>query len=139
LNDDGHFRAEPPACETLAPSLHLLETAYTLQQDDSNNCQLFLPKDHLLDSPNPVMTVSYYVATPRREDAPEAASRVLHEPGLQFTPLSGIGEEASSRDRSVYLRVSNLVVGITVFPLVVSTESQIRAFAADLANRLQQG
>ncbi|MGW5671571.1 hypothetical protein [Micromonospora sp. NPDC003776] len=135
-HDRGTFRAEPPACATLEPSLHLLATPYTVQQDGSNNCDLFLPRDHPGYISAPVMTVAYYVATPERGDAPEAASRVLRQPGAQLRPLSGVGDEAYSRNRSVYLRVSNLVVGIEVFPRAVSLESQVHAFAADLASRL---
>ena len=40
-------------------------------------------------------------------------------------------------DRDVVLRVSNLVVGIMVFPRQASTGDQVQAFAADLANRLR--
>lgn len=137
-HDDGTFRAEPPACATLEPSLHLLAVPYTLQQDESNNCDLFLLRGHPLYISAPVITVAYHVATPERGDAPEAASRVLRQPGSQFRALSGIGDEAYSRNRSVYLRVSNLVVAIEVFARAVSEESQVHDFAADLAGRLEQ-
>ncbi|PWU56858.1 hypothetical protein DLJ47_04510 [Micromonospora sp. S4605] len=137
FHDDGRFRAEPAACATLAPSVRLLGPAYVLQQDDRNNCDLLLPPDHPSYVPVPTITVSYYVATPRREDAPEAAAELLRRltPGTRRLP--GVGDEAYLRDRSVFLRVSNLVVGIVVFPRVVSTEEQVLAFAADLADRLR--
>lgn len=138
FNDDGQFRAEPPACATLAPSLHLLGTAYTLRQDESNNCDLLLPEGHPDYIPYPKISVGYHVATPRRGDAPEAASQVLRRLGTDFRPLPGVGDEAYVRgDRDVVLRVSNLVVGIMVFPRQASTGDQVRAFAADLANRLR--
>jgi hypothetical protein len=136
LNDDGRFRAEPPACATLAPSVHLLGPAYRLQQNKSNNCDLLLPPDHPLYLPHPTITVAYYVATPRRENAPDAAGRLLRRLGTDFRPLPDVGDEAYVRDRSVFLRVSNLVVAIVVFPRAVSTEDQLRAFAADVAGRL---
>ncbi|MGQ5262721.1 hypothetical protein ACTWLT_18440 [Micromonospora sp. ZYX-F-536] len=138
LNDDGQFRAEPPACETVQPSLHLLATAYAVRLEGSNSCSVFLPKDHPAYIPTPVMTIDYYVATPQREDAPDAASGVLRKLGSEVKPLSGVGDEAYSRNRSVYVRVSNLVVGVTVFPLAPSPESQIHDFAADLAERLRR-
>ena len=66
FDDDGQFRAEPPACGTLAPSLHLLGIAYTLRQDESNNCDLLVPPDHPDYIPYPKISVGYYVATPQR-------------------------------------------------------------------------
>jgi len=50
--------------------------------------------------------------------------------------LSGVGDEAYQRSGDVYLRVSNLVVAVVVYPVAASTPEQVRAFAADLANRL---
>jgi hypothetical protein len=138
FDDDGTFRAEPPACATIAPLVNLLGVAYTTQQDDTNNCDLLLPRDHpdYIDAPK--ITVSYYVATPRRGDAPDAASEVLRQLRAAAQPLSGVGDEAYVRDRSVFLRVSNLVVGIVVFPREASTAEQVRTFAGALANRLRE-
>lgn len=48
-----------------------------------------------------------------------------------------MGDEAFVRNRGVYLRVSNLVVAIVVFPREFSTQAQVRAFASDLAVRLR--
>ena len=48
-----------------------------------------------------------------------------------------MGDEAFVRNRGVYLRVSNLVVAIVVYPREFSTQAQVRAFASDLAVRLR--
>ncbi|MGW4460657.1 hypothetical protein [Micromonospora sp. NPDC004704] len=137
FNDDGQFRAEPPACSTLTPSMHLLGVAYSVQQDESNNCDLLLPRDHPDYIPAPKITVSYYVATPGRDDAPDAARRLLLRLGTDLQPLPGVGDQAYVRNRDVFLVVSNLVVAIVVFPQQTSTQDQVRAFAVDLANHLQ--
>jgi hypothetical protein len=50
-----------------------------------------------------------------------------------------VGDEAFVRNRDVFLRVSNLVVAIVVYPRAFSTEAQVRAFASDLAVRLRDG
>lgn len=139
FSDDGQFRAEPPACATLTASLHLLGTAYTTEQDESNNCDVLLPPDHPEYLPYPRITISYYVATPRREDAPEAASELLRRLLTDVPPLPGVGDEAYLRNRDIFLRVSNLVVGVVVFSREAGTEDQVRAFATDLANRLRDG
>ena len=52
-------------------------------------------------------------------------------------PLPGVGDEAYVWGGGVVLRVSNLVVAIAVFPVHEGTADQIRAFAADVANRLR--
>ncbi|MDO3701332.1 hypothetical protein Q3W71_06505 [Micromonospora sp. C28SCA-DRY-2] len=139
FHDEGRFRAEPPACATVAPSVRLLGPAYALEQDDTNNCDLLLPPEHPSYVPAPTITVSYYVATPRRSDAPDAAAEQLRRLAAGFVRLPDVGDEAYLRDRSIFLRVNNLVVGIVVFPRVVSTEEQVLAFATDLADRLGDG
>lgn len=138
LNDDGQFRVEPPACATIAPSVHLLGTDYTLRQDENNSCDLILPVGHSLYTPSTQITISYAVLTPHRDDAPDAASEKLEELGVtELPPLAGIGDEAYDWNRNVILRVSNLVVGIVVFPMSPSREDQVLAFATDVANRLR--
>jgi hypothetical protein len=137
FNDRGQFRAEPPACATVAPGMRLLGMDYVTEQDESNNCHLLLPRDHPAYVAAPSITVSFYVATPRRSDAPGAAGTLLRKLKADSPPLPGIGDEAYLRDRDVFLRVSNLVVAIVVFPRPISTEEQVRAFAADLANRVR--
>jgi hypothetical protein len=138
LNDDGEFRAEPPACATVAPSLHLLGTAYTAEEDGTNNCGLLLPKDHPRYVPSDTITVSYYVATPRRQDAPDAASDLLRKLEADVQPLSDVGDEAYLRNHDLFFRVSNLVVAIVAYLNPVSTDDQIRAFATDVADRLRE-
>ncbi|MGN9908884.1 hypothetical protein ACTMTJ_15180 [Phytohabitans sp. LJ34] len=139
LNDDGRFSAEPPACETIAPSVALLGVAYTTRQSESNSCDLLLPQDHPDYIAAPKITVSYGVAAPRRKDAPETASEMLRPMSREARPLPGVGDEAYLRGRDVFLRVSNLVVAIVVFPRQASTQEQVLAFATDIANRLGEG
>jgi len=141
FKDGGRFRAEPPACATLAPSLHLLGTAYTTQQTGNNDCNLLLPSDGADYMAIPAIEVDYGVTTSRWGSAPDAASRVLRDSGrkLNFQALPGVGDEAYLWDENVALRVSNLVVGVIVYPRRASTPDQVRAFAVDLANRLQHG
>jgi hypothetical protein len=140
ISDKGRFRAEPPACATIQPSLPLLGFAYTTQQTESNSCHLLLPPGHPRHSSNPDIIVSYFVATPSWGDAPKAASRELTRTGAgALPPLPGLGDEAYLWNRGVVMRVSNLVVGVVVFPLHESTEDRIRAFAADVARRLRDG
>src|SRR5690242_1532160 len=78
---------------------------------------------------------------PARSPSPtrSAASQLLRRLGPDFPPLSGVGDEAFVRNRDVFLRVSNLVVAIVVYPRAFSTEAQVRAFASDLAVRLRDG
>lgn len=139
FTDDGQFRAEPPACATIAPSLHLLGFAYTTRQTKSNGCDLLLPPDHPRYSATPDITINFAVKTPSRGDAPQAASQVLRPLVAQksLPSLPGVGDEAYLWDRNVLLRVSNLDVAILVFPMNECTDDQIRAFAADLATRLR--
>lgn len=141
FKDGGRFRAEPPACATLAPSLHLLGAAYTTQQTGNNGCSLLLPLDDPNYVPSPVIQVEYSVTTSRWGSAPDGASRVLRDSGrkLNFQALPGVGDEAYLWNENVMLRVSNLVIGIIVYPRRASTQDQVRAFAADLANRLRNG
>jgi hypothetical protein len=136
FHDDGRFAAEPPACTTVEASLPLLGTDYDSKQTGANNCELLYPPDHPDYIPHPKINIQLYVATPRREDASEAASRLLKDLGTSFQPLPGIGEEAYVRNRDVFFRVSNLVVGVVVYPLQDSSDEQVHAFAADLADRL---
>lgn len=138
LNDDGRFSAEPPACETIAPSVALLDVAYTTRQSGSNNCDLLLPQDHPDYIAAPKITISYGVATPRRADAPEAASELLRPMSREARPLPGVGDEAYLRDRDVFLRVSNVIVAIVVFPRPASTQDQVLAFATDVAAHLKE-
>jgi hypothetical protein len=139
FTDEGRFRAEPPACATIAPSLHLLGFAYTTRQTESNGCDLLLPRDNPRYSPAADISINYAVSTPSRGDAPAAASRELRRLAVakSLPSLPGVGDEAYLWDQGVVLRVSNLVVAILVFPVHESTDEQIRAFAADLANRLR--
>jgi len=116
LNDDGRFRAEPPACATISQSITMLGIAYTARQSKSNDCDLLLPRDHPDYVDVPKITVSYRVATPRREDAPRAASEMPLPISREALALPGVGDEAYLRGRSVFMRVNNLVVAVVVFP-----------------------
>jgi hypothetical protein len=136
FDDDGRFAAEPAACATVTPSLHLLGTAYTAQEDENNNCDLLLPREHPSYSATPVIIVGYAAVVPETGDAEDAARDELRRigPGQQ---LSGVGDEAYAwGEKNVVFRVSNLVVGVTVFPLAPSTKEQLKTFAADMADRL---
>ena len=136
FDDDGRFAAEPAACAAVTPSLQLLGTAYTAQEDGNNNCALLLPRDHPSYSATPVIIVGYAAVVPDRGDAEDAARDELRRigPGQQ---LPGVGDEAYAwGEKNVVFRVSNLVVGVTVFPLALSTKEQVKAFAADMAGRL---
>ncbi|MEU1687468.1 hypothetical protein [Micromonospora sp. NPDC005707] len=136
FNDDGRFRAEPPPCAALEPSVHLLGTTYTLQQAGSNNCQLMLPQNHPDYVAAPKIEVYYKIITSPGKDAPDAASQELRRVMREPRPLPGVGDEAYRWSGGLALRVSNLVVGIVVHPRQASTEEQLQAFAADLADRL---
>ncbi|MFJ8577381.1 hypothetical protein [Micromonospora sp. NPDC093277] len=140
FKDEGQFRAEPPPCGALESSVHLLGTTYTLQQASSNSCHLLLPQGHPDYVSAPKIEVDYKViVTSGRQDAPDAASRELRRAVSESQPLPGVGDEAYrvSEGRALAMRVSNLVVAIVAYPRQASTEEQIQAFAADLADRLR--
>ncbi|WP_250037610.1 hypothetical protein [Paractinoplanes maris] len=137
FDDKGRFRSEPPACATLEPSLPALAATYVPKQDGKNNCGLWLPETDPAYVKAPKITVAYAVLTPGRGDAPAAASKKLQEfAPLGFTALPGVGEEAYVWNTNLYFRVSNLLVGITVYPNPASSQSAVHAFAKDLAGRL---
>ena len=66
--------------------------------------------------------------------AKQTMSDIRSLPGA--TPLAGVGDDAYVRDSESYVRVSNLVVTVTVHPDPVSTPDQIKAFIVALADRL---
>jgi hypothetical protein len=134
--NQGRFTAEPSACGALAPSVPLLGVEYTLRRNELNNCELTLPRDHPDYVAAPKILVSFLVADADGEGAPQVASRVIQQLGEGSPVLSGVGDEAYQRSGDVYLRVSNLVVAVVVYPVAASMPEQVRAFAADLANRL---
>ena len=76
------------------------------------------------------MIVSYALVTDGANAVPSAL------PGQ--TPLGGIGDEAYRWNGGLVLRVSNLVVAITVFPTHESSDQQLQAFAGDLARQLME-
>jgi hypothetical protein len=121
----------------VAPSLHLLGQQYVAQRTGSNDCELWLPRDDPGYVPAPKITIAYGVSTPGRGDAPEAARRTLRSIAAVSQRLPGIGHEAYRRGRDVFFRVSNLVVAIIVLPNPDSSPEQVRAFTADVAERLQ--
>jgi len=134
--DEGRFTAEPSACDALAASMPLLGVQYTLRRNELNNCELTLPPGHPDYVPTPKILVTFSVTDADGEGAPQVASGLIRQLGAGSPALPGVGDEAYQRSGDVYLRVSNLMVAIVVYPVAGSTPEQVRAFAADLANRL---
>lgn len=134
--DQGRFTAEPSACDALAPSAPLLGVEYTPRRNELNNCELTLPPSHPDYVPAPKILVSFSVTDADGQGAPQVASRLIRQLGQGSPALPEVGDEAYQRSGDVYLRVSNLMVAVVVYPVAASTPEQVRAFAADLANRL---
>ncbi len=141
FDDEGRFSAEPPACATVEPSLHLLGVAYTTKQTTGNACHLLPPPGNPLFNPDaPHIMVVYEAIRTDDGDAPESASSRLADLGVgDLTSLPGIGDEAYLWNRGVIMRIDNLIVGIVVYPVEQSTDEQRQAFAADVAARLNRG
>jgi hypothetical protein len=138
LNDRDQFTAEPPACEFVGPSLHLLGAAYIARPDTPASCDLLAPKDHPLQAElgdTPVMKVVFRVADSGETD--EVLEQIESDGTVEHRRLEGVGDLAYLRGNDIYLRVSNLVVGILVFPMAQTTQDQAIAFATDLAGRLR--
>ena len=133
FDDEGDFRTEPEACAALQSSLPRLGVPYEAKPDGKNNCDLWLP-----ESDGPKITVAYAVISASRGNAPDAASTKLREfAPLGFVELPNLADEAYVRDTSLYFRVSNLLVGITVYPEPSSTPAAVQTFARDLAAALR--
>ncbi|MCY1143390.1 hypothetical protein OWR29_35790 [Actinoplanes sp. Pm04-4] len=133
FDDEGRFRTEPEACASVTPSLPRLGAAYVAKPDGESSCGLYLP-----EAGQPEITISYAVVTPSRGDAPTAASTKLREfAPLGFTELPNLADEAYIRDTSLYFRVSNLLVGITLQPGATATQAAVHTFARELAAHLQ--
>ncbi|MCO8269655.1 hypothetical protein M1L60_03505 [Actinoplanes sp. TRM 88003] len=133
FDDEGDFRTEPEACTSLQSSMPRLGAPYVAKPDGKNNCDLWLP-----DSDGPKLTVAYAVISASRGDAPDAASTKLREfAPLGFVELPNLADEAYIRVTSLYFRVSNLLVGITVYPEPASTQAAVQTFARDLAEQLR--
>lgn len=134
--DRGRFTAEPSACEVVAASVPLLGVEYEQRRNELNNCELTLPPGHPDHTREPGILVTFTVTDRDGVGAPRVASRLIRELGGDSPALSGVGDEAYQRLGHVYMRVSNLMVAIIVGPVEASTPEQVRAFAADVANRL---
>jgi len=128
FDDKGKFTSEPPACDSLEPSLPQLGAPYQPAQDDKNNCDL---------SGTNKITISYVVVRPPHGDAPAAASNKLKELSpLGLKALPGVGDEAYRWQDRTYFRVSNLLVSVTVSPQPAGPDPRVQAFITDVAQRL---
>ncbi|MFI7547563.1 hypothetical protein [Actinoplanes sp. NPDC049599] len=66
--------------------------------------------------------------------AKQLMNDIRSRPGV--TAFAGVGDDAYVRDRDFYVRVSNLVVTITVHPDQTSAPDQVKAFIIAVADRL---
>ncbi|GAA0558169.1 hypothetical protein GCM10010172_46510 [Paractinoplanes ferrugineus] len=127
FDEKGRFAAVPPPCATLEPGLPGLGAGYTTRAGNGNTCEVLLP-----GTSTPMMTVGYYRgATPGK-----VGSRLRERTEGQFRELSGLGDEGYTNGALTVFRVSNLMVGISIYPNTGTTDAQIRVFETDLASRL---
>ena len=66
FTDKGQFRAEPPACDTITPSLHLIGFPYTTRQTETNGCDLLLPLAIPITAPHPTSSSTMPSRPPAR-------------------------------------------------------------------------
>lgn len=97
-------------------------------------CDLRLPRDHPRYVDGPKITVDFSDPVRDIAGAKQLMSDIRSLPGV--TALAGVGDDAYVRDGDFYVRVSNLVVTITVHPDPTSAPDQVRDFTVALADRL---
>jgi len=128
FDEKGRFSAKP-ACSVADPSLHLLGTGYATKAGDGGSCGVLLP-----GTQTAMMTISWYVG-----DTPGKVSNQLRERAAgEFREVAGLGDEGYTNGSLTVFRVSNLMVGVAVYPNTGTTDAQIRVFESDLASQLAQ-
>lgn len=132
---EGRYDMAPRACPKIQPVVDELGVAYELRPAGTPAiCALRRPPGQPRDAVPPEITVSFTEPVRDIAGAKQQMADLGTRPGA--TPVAGVGDEAYVRDRDWHLRVSNLVVTVTVQPDPGSTPEQIRAFTAALAGRL---
>ncbi|MGA5303726.1 hypothetical protein ACPCHT_27645 [Nucisporomicrobium flavum] len=132
---EGRYDMAPRACQKIEPVVDELGVPYDLRPAGKPAiCDLRLPKDHPQYTDAPKITVSFTEPVRDIAGAKQTMSDLRSQPGV--TPLAGVGDDAYVRDRDFYVRVSNLVVTITVHPDQISTPEQVKAFIVAVADRL---
>ena len=132
---EGRYDTVPRACPKIRPVVDELSLPYELRPGGKlGSCDLRLPEDHPQYADAPKISVSFSEPVRDIAGAKQLMSDIRSLPGV--TPLAGVGDDAYVRDRDFYVRVSNLVVTITVQPDQTSMPDQVKAFTVALADRL---
>ncbi|UQU63465.1 hypothetical protein COUCH_31310 [Couchioplanes caeruleus] len=132
---EGRYDMAPRACPKIEPVVDELGVPYELRPAGKPGiCDLRLPEGHPQYTDAPKITVSFSEPVRDIAGAKQLMSDIGSRPGM--TPLAGVGDDAYVQDRDFYVRVSNLVVTITVQPDRTSTPDQVKAFTVALADRL---
>ncbi|GAA3342966.1 hypothetical protein GCM10020358_39930 [Amorphoplanes nipponensis] len=132
---EGRYDMAPRACPKIRPVVGELGVRYELRPAGKPaTCDLRLPEDHPQYVREPKITVAFSEPVRDIAGAKQLMSDIRALPDV--TPLPGVGDEAYVRDREFHVRVSNLVVTVTVHPAQISTPDQVRAFIVALADRL---
>lgn len=131
FTDRGRFDTVPPGCDTIRPYAGLLGVDYTLRPAPRNySCDLLLPPDHPRYLAAPKMTVGF-VIPPGEDRSPAAAAGWLKDLENRV-PVPGLGDEAYRQDTNRYVRISNLLIVVWVFPNPTSDAAQVDAFVQAL-------
>jgi hypothetical protein len=126
FDEKGTFTAKP-ACSAIDPSLHLLGSGYTTKAGDGGSCGVLPP-----GTQTAMMTITFAVG-----DSPGQVSSDLRKRAAgEFSEVSGLGDEGYSNGGLTVFRVSNLMVGVAVYPNAGINSAQIKVFASDLASQL---
>ncbi|MEV4707870.1 hypothetical protein [Actinoplanes sp. NPDC049316] len=132
---EGRYDTVPRACPKIRPVVDELGVPYELRPAGKlGTCDLRLPEDHPQYADEPKITVSFREPVRDIAGAKQLMSDIGSRPGV--TPLAGVGDDAYVEDRDFHVRVSNLVVTITVHPNQASSPDQVRAFIVALADHL---
>ncbi|MEU8231215.1 hypothetical protein AB0C12_16600 [Actinoplanes sp. NPDC048967] len=132
---EGRYDAAPRACQKIRPVVDELGVPYELRPAGKPAvCDLRLPKDHPRYTDAPKLTVSFHEPVLDIAGAKRLMSDIRSRPGV--TPLTDVGDDAYVQDSDFHVRVSNLVVTVTVHPDQISAPDQVRDFIAALADHL---
>ncbi len=132
---EGRYDMAPRACPKIEPVVDELGVPYELRAAGKPGiCDLRLPRDHPQYVDAPKITVSFSEPVRDIAGAKQLMNDIRSRPGV--TALAGVGDDAYLRDRDFFVRVSNLVVTITVHPDQTSAPDQVKAFIVAVADRL---